>query len=523
MRTLPTTLIAISIAACGPAVHTSWVEHESPLGQSSATSRPVEGTEPAHPQVDVSKIDVGKLDAAAIDALDEATVLTLLERLHDAAPSARLALRAARLAYHRGDSDEARELLVRASTAADEPSVHGELTALAPLVADHVVQRDTVAVLLPLSGRFSALGRELRAAIELAPANGTKWLFLDTQGDAAGAVAAVEQANAKGAIAILGPVGQREALAAARAATLDRLPIALLAPADGAEPSAGVFRLVDSPADEGRAAARLAKTEGFPTVGVFAPRDDIAAETAEAFVAEAQALGIAVTANGSYDPTSGSVETDVRAFLDLNPATNPRFAEHLRKAGKKGWTTFTPDVPYSLLFIPDRYDRAAIVSAFLPYYGVELRTQEFPDADMLMRKHGGVMPQVVQLLGGAGWNHPTLPTVGGSAVQGALIVDVFSPDNGGDTAAQFASEFQQRVGATAGSVAAQVFDAATLVANARAQAAVAPDPRSAMRAAISRAKLDDGACGPAAMDVDGELKRESITLEVDSGQLIVAP
>ena len=46
------------------------------------------------------------------------------------------------------------------------------------------------------------------------------------------------------------------------------------------------------------------------------------------------------------------------------------------------------------------------------------------------------MPQVVQLVGGAGWHHPTLPMRGGDAVQGALIVDVFAGERGGDIAAR---------------------------------------------------------------------------------------
>src|SRR5262249_28862394 len=167
-----------------------------------------------------------------------------------------------------------------------------------------------------------------RAAIELAPAAGARWLWLDTRGTAEGAIAAVETAAAKGAVGILGPVGQREALAAARTAALRGLPIALLAPADGADPSAGVFRAVASPADEGRAVARLAAQDSFPTVGVLAPRDDVGRDAAEAFVAEAARLGLQVTAQGSYDPTGGDVEPDVRAFLGLIPAHNPRLPAH---------------------------------------------------------------------------------------------------------------------------------------------------------------------------------------------------
>ncbi len=490
-------LLALAIAACGPKVQQSWIEREVPLGTSHVGADTSGGA--------AAPVDISKVDLSNIDALDEATVLTVLERVGDAAPAAALALRAARLAHHRGDDDEARVLLARAASAADEASVRAELAELARAVAAPAVQTQTIAVLLPLSGRFAAIGSELKVAVQSAQAvavPGTSWMFIDTKGEADGASAAVEQAYAKGAIGILGPVGQREALAAARAASLRGMPIALLAPGDGADPAAGVFRMVDSPADEGRAAARVAQVEGYPAVGVFAPRDDVGGEAADAFAEEAAKLGMSIAARGTYDPT-GNVEADVRTFLNLVPAQNPRFAAHVAKVGpKKAYTTFSPDVPFSLLYVPDRYDRAAIVAAFLPYYGVELRTTEFPDPERLKRKHGGNVPQVVQLVGNSGWNHPSLPIRGGMAVQGALIVD------------------------TCHAARDQAHDAALIVAAARKEAAAAQtaiEPRAALREKIARARLDDGACGPAAMDVDGELHREPSVLEVAGEQLIPAP
>ena len=134
------------------------------------------------------------------------------------------------------------------------------------------------------------------------------------------------------------------------------------------------------------------------------------------------------------------------------------------------------------------------------------------------------MPQVVQLIGGAGWNHPSLPIRGGEAVQGAMILDPFVGDLAGDAGAQFTAAFQQRTGRPPSSAAAQVHDAALLVARARQAASTATgEPRVALRGAIARSKLDDGACGPAAMGVDGELERTPSVLEVSGDQLISAP
>ena len=507
------------LAACGSKPPPStWVEKDTHGAQLGASH--VEPDEPAPISI---AFDPTKLTEAQIDELDEPTVRGALDKLGDAAPAARVALRGARLAHHRGDDAVARSFVARAASAADLATVKPALDVLAKSIAAPHVDPKIIAVLLPLSGRYSSIGVELKAAIQLAPAEGASWLFLDTKGEPDAAAAAVETAFAKGAVAILGPVGEREAVAAARAAALRQLPIALLAPADGADPSSGVFRVVDSPADEGRAIARIAADDSFPTVGVFAPRDDVGAETAEAFIAEAKKLGVAVTGNGTYDPTGGNLEPDVKQFLNLIPAKNPELAAHLRKNPKDGWKTFTPAVPFTLLYVPDRYDRAAIVAAFLPYFGVELRTGESTDPNRLQRKHGGVIPQIVQLVGGAGWHHPSLPTRGGAAVQGALIVDVFGAESGGDLAVAFNAAFQQKTGRAASSAAAEANDAAMLVAQARFAAAAAADPRAAFRSALARGKLDDGACGPAAIETDGELVRTPLILEVQGDELVAAP
>jgi ABC-type branched-subunit amino acid transport system substrate-binding protein len=317
-------------------------------------------------------------------------------------------------------------------------------------------------------------------------------------------------------------VGQREAIAAARAATLRGVPIALLAPGDGADASAGVFRAVASAGDEGRAVAQLAAQDGYPTVAVLAPRDDVGRDAAEAFAVEAARLGLQMTAQGSYDPTGGDVEADVRAFLGLVPARNPRLAAHLARHGKAGLTTFSPDVPFTLLYVPDRYDRAAIVAAYLPYYNVELRNGEATDPERLAKKHGGRVPVIVQLVGGAGWHHPSLPVRGGAAVQGALIVDDFAGELGADAAVQFVGEFQQRTRRTPTTAAAQVYDAAALIAAARVQAVAGGGSRAALRAALARGRLEDGACGPAVI-ADGEIERTPSVFEVQGDALVLVP
>ena len=242
-----------------------------------------------------------------------------------------------------------------------------------------------LAALRPLRRRR----RELRTAIELAPAQGTKWLFLDTKGDADGAAAAVETAAKQGAVAILGPVGAREVTAAARAAALREHP-------DRAARSRGRRRSGGRRVPARRLArpTRAARSRSSRSPRASRPSPCSRRATTSApkpptrSSPKRSASACKSTGQGTYDPTGGDVEPDVKQFLNLVPATNPRLAEHLAhaKTQKLGWETFSPDIPYSLLYIPDRYDRAAIVAAFLPYFNVELRTTEFPDPDMLRKQ-----------------------------------------------------------------------------------------------------------------------------------------
>ncbi|HSK01217.1 MAG TPA: hypothetical protein VK932_08245, partial [Kofleriaceae bacterium] len=100
----------LALAACGarPAPQPSWIELDASRGSDRHEVRPP-GAAAADPAA-AAVPDLAKLagDPALIDTLDEPAVLAALARAGTAAPAARLAHRAARLAYHRGDAAAAR-------------------------------------------------------------------------------------------------------------------------------------------------------------------------------------------------------------------------------------------------------------------------------------------------------------------------------------------------------------------------------------------------------------------------------
>jgi ABC-type branched-subunit amino acid transport system substrate-binding protein len=392
-----------------------------------------------------------------------------------------------------------------------------------PRFAGPPLAADLVAVLLPLTGAHAALGRAVRTAIELVP--GARWSFLDTRGTEDGAAAAIAEAARLGAAMVLGPLGAAEARAAARAAVRAGLPIALLAPDDApAAPAEGIFRLVPSAEREARQTAALAVELGHEAFAVLAPDDELGAAQSEAFAAAAVRAGARVTRRALYDPTGSDLEPTVRRVLGLIPAENPRLARHLARHGKDGWKTFSPDVDFDALYVPDEYARAALVAAYLPYFNVETRSGGVVDTLALRQKHGGRLPAVVQLFGSSGWQHLALVTAGGAAVEGALVA-ARCPGAGGETAwsddaADAIAAYQARAGAAPGPAALQAQDAALLVKRALRHSADRGLGRAGVAAALALGVVDRGVCGTGVVGRDGQLERDLFILRVEGDDLV---
>jgi ABC-type branched-subunit amino acid transport system substrate-binding protein len=494
-------------------------------GHRSRSSGPAPGETHAQSESESESgsASVSGAGSADVDSMDRAS----LERAHPAAKGERaqqIALRLALIAEHTGDIKAALAWLDKAGAAPRAADL------AAAIRRQQSVDPSHIAVLLPLTGKHAAIGRELRVAIELAAAGaagrGAALHVHDTRGDAALAERLVDRAADAGAIAILGPVGRAESAAAAARASLRRVPIALLAPdAAGAAPDAGVFRLWPAPEWEASEAARIAAELGHDRLAILAPRDDDGAAQTDAFARAAAAAGVAVVAAGTYDPTGSDLEPDVKAFLGLDPMKNERLRRHLRAhGGKDGWKTFSPDIGFDVLYVPDDHTRAALIASYLPYFNIEVRNSDVMDTMSLRRKHGGRLPSVVQLLGSSGWYHPGLLTRGGAAVDGALIVvpcavGAATDELGvevSDAAAEFAERFEAQAGRSPGPVAGQAHDAALLLLGARAAAR----SRAGLQGALARASITDGACGAAHLAPTGQLARAAGLVQVDGDEFV---
>lgn len=465
------------------------------------------------------------------DAMSREALAKLWPRLRKKlAPAPMVALRLALLTRHAGELGPAVQWLGRVR--GKGPMAKRARAIEKQLVAQRKVNPKIVAVLLPLTGRYRALGREARPAIQLAATTvgEVELRFLDTGGVAERAQAAVEKAVFElDAVAILGPLGMKESRAAASRAAELGVPMALLSSGGEAAPELGIFRLWSSPAWEAREAARIAVALGYDQLAVLAPRDEVGALQAAEFQRAATRARVKVVASGQYEPTGSNLQPDIKRFLGLDPKKNKRLRKHLLKWGtKRGWKTFSPEVKFELLYIPDVHTRAALVASYLPYFNVEVRSRDVIDTIRLKRKHGGRVPRVVQLLGGSGWHHLGIIPRGGAVMEGALVFDVTTGSDHEEyataTGAVFARAFKARTGHTPSTLASQAYDAASMVFIARTAATKQgskKDVRAAFVRALAKTKLTEGACGPASIRRAGDVSRKATLLRIDSQQFVL--
>ncbi|MBL4632657.1 MAG: penicillin-binding protein activator [Kofleriaceae bacterium] len=472
-----------------------------------------------------------QLERRGQDISDE--TLGKLSQLVDRIPSGKLPslepslaaslvlLRRSLLALHAGDSDSAERY---AQEAGQDPRLRQEWQGVLARLRDRPNTIDThkIAVLLPLSGDHAAIGRAFLDGISVAALSdeNVNLLILDTQGSEEGAREAVVRAAKAGCLLAIGPIGKYESAAAAFEARVQRLPIAVLAPTAGYADSKNVFRLVLSPAFEAEQAAIVATELGFQSLAVLAPRDELGLLQANAFAASARSLGVEVVMLGTYDPAAIDLENDVRAFLNLNPKTNKRLRQHYRQYGRRSWKSFSPDIEFDLLYIPDRTARAALVASYLPYFNVELESRDSVSPLSLRQKHGGRIPRIVQLMGSGAWLGGDLAARGGAAVEGALIV---SACPGGleldvsEQAREFRNEFRKHIGRPPPSASAHAYDAMTMVLAAHRRSLSGGGSGSRTGQELRAAILRDGVCGTLEVNGLGQVEGQIEVLRVLAG------
>lgn len=210
-----------------------------------------------------------------------------------------------------------------AGVAPAAPNASSATSALLPL-GTPMPRVAHVAVLLPLSGRNSALGAQIREGILSAyfsepQAMRAPLRFYDTaRQSVAEAFAAAMQG---GAVSIIGPLARDEVIAVATSANASGAPtvIALNALPTGQSAPTNLRQFALSPEDEARAVARRALAEGHRRAIALVPSGDWGARVLQAFREELEAGGGALL--GTETIAGRDLGNTAQSLLRLDAST----------------------------------------------------------------------------------------------------------------------------------------------------------------------------------------------------------
>ncbi|HEY1935870.1 MAG TPA: penicillin-binding protein activator [Acetobacteraceae bacterium] len=239
-----------------------------------------------------------------------------------------------------------------------------------------------VAILLPLTGTYAAIGQPMLQAAQLAfAAPGSPQLDAkDTGGTPEGAAMAARAAVAENAGIILGPLTSAETAAVApiaRAANINVLAFTN----DPAQAQPGVWTLGITPGEQVRRLVAAAQAQGRTQFAALLPNSDFGRAMGQALSQVATAAGLpppdirfhepgmaainpAVRDLSGYATRRAPIDAQIKAARALNTAAGRQQALELAK-------TPIPPPPFTALLLADAGDSLAEIAALLPYYDVD--------------------------------------------------------------------------------------------------------------------------------------------------------
>ncbi|MCR9071005.1 MAG: penicillin-binding protein activator [Alphaproteobacteria bacterium] len=209
-----------------------------------------------------------------------------------------------------------------------------------------------VALLVPLTGRATEVGKALRNAAELAlfdiADDDFTLAFYDTASSPQMAAEAAQNAIAEGADLIVGPLFSESAKAVAPVARAANVPV-LAFSNDRTAAGDGVWILGLLPGEQVERVIRYAAANGFARIGVLAPSNAYGFTVVEAARQSAARAGAAITRTQSYTPGSPSLSETVQRFA----------------------ATAGDTFPYDAVLVPEGGQSILNVAPLMAYYDID--------------------------------------------------------------------------------------------------------------------------------------------------------
>lgn len=272
------------------------------------------------------------------------------------------------------------------------------------------VNMNNIGCILPLSGDFAPYGKQVLNGIELAlgifsSTSSTYRLFIkDSKGIPDIAVKQAEDLVKQDHVAaIIGPLLNSTSEEVAYKMQTYHVPMIYLNQRSNITKIGDyIFQNSLTPEDQTREIVNYAMTKlGISKFAVLYPMNTYGEDMMQAFVKQVIEHDGSITGMEGYYPTETDFKVQIKKlvgtyYLDLRKAD-------IKKLPKDQKENVPPIIDFSAIFIPDNYERVAMIAPQLLYYDVNN----------------------VQLLGSNGWSGQDLIQMGGRYVDGGIFTDGF--------------------------------------------------------------------------------------------------
>src|SRR6266436_2292948 len=453
------------------------------------------------------------LDAAP--GRDIARLVSDLDRKSPAWPAA--ALKLARIQLHLGDRSHARELASDIVSADGQgPYADSARGVLKAAQEPGSLNPRLLGVVLPLTGDLKGFADQalngIALTLDLQGRGSLMVEVVDTKGEPDAAADAVDQLAQRGAIAILGPLGIAEGLAAATRAQQLGIPLLSLSRAEGLTALGEyVFRDMPTSSAPARAVAEYAQKKlNAKSFGILHPDSTYGDEMARYFWEAVDAGGSEVRAFEHYPLRTTTFKPFVQHMVGRSPADleeRQQFSEQAEKIAKEISDPYrrrkalsqlrnqqAPIVDFDAMFIPDSARTVRLIAPAIAAEDVITTGCDTPD---LVDERSGVARYV----------------------QCSIFVDVFFANSERPATKKFVDEFSTTYRRPPGFLEAHAYDAAGLLK--RILEERRPQSRDELRAALANAgKPFEGAAGDTVFGKDREAQKAFFWLWINRGSIV---
>jgi branched-chain amino acid transport system substrate-binding protein len=465
--------------------------------------------------------------------------------------------RMANLYLEQNDLEDAKNsamALIRSTS--EEPWIGKGQEILTRIEEELSVKPGVIGCLLPLGGPFAIYGQEvlngLLLGMKVTDPSGEEpdleLVIRDTRGEIAATVAAVEDLvkNEK-AMALIGPLTSKTALAAAKKAQELRIPIITMTQrADIVAEGDMVFRNFVTPAKEVARILDLATQErSWHRFGILYPDNSYGRYLMNLFWDRAEEMGGEITAVESYEPDQTDFADEIKKMVGLyyprpesvkqmlaamedaapeeGAESDATGAPEPRGEGKPGALPAGDDeselpaesaldaeeaaeeeepppiIDFDAVFIPDNYQQVALIAPQFPFHNVFN----------------------VPYLGTSLWESPDLIEMAGDYVQGAVFPSGFFVKSEADKTIRFVGLYRDNFDADPGVLAATGYDTIMFLKSIGGIREIRT--RTDFQKAILASKSFYGITGRIAFDEQGEVEKEPVLLSVSGRRLRALP